>query len=159
EANYENEDTGVYFHLGLTIPRGKKAGSRPHVWFNMNFCRPRFFGREASSVLTAIACAIPLMIRGEDDEKITDVDDLGEAMLAQWNEGNEWACGAMRSMEGVTGVYPMPAKALENNWMWTYLRDGFAMGLFSDGIDVFAPSVMYLLHEGRAKSVAIWPNL
>jgi hypothetical protein len=125
----------------------------------MNFCRPRFFGREAASVLSAVTQALGLVIRDEEGGEVSGGKRTAEAMLAEWNRGNEWACGAMRAMEGISGIHPIPAKALENQWTWTFQRDDFAMTLFGEQIDVFVPRVMYVLHEGEAKSLAVWPNL
>ncbi|MBY0233035.1 MAG: hypothetical protein K2W96_27450, partial [Gemmataceae bacterium] len=166
EANYHNEDTGVYFHLSHREPdagaaKGKAAeeGGGPRLWFSINFCRPRFFGREARSVLAGVADDLGLMIHAEDGEAIEDGEELSEEMLRQWNQGNDWACRAILAMSGTTGLHPVPAKVLEECWLWTYQREQYAQGLFEAGSDVFVPRVMWLLHEGRAKSLAVWPNL
>jgi hypothetical protein len=168
EANYENEATGVYFHLTHRdgevedeASKGKTAADAtgPRLWFNINFCRPRFFGREASSVLDAVATDLGLIALTEDGEEI-DSEGIGEEMLDQWNRGNDWACRAILAMHGTgTGVHPFPAKALGDNWVWTYQREQMAEDLFDDDIDVFVPRVMYLRHEGKPRSLAVWPNL
>src|SRR5262249_34199248 len=139
EASYENETTGVYFHLTYREPeeeaeqKGKPAELRggPRIWFNINFCRPRFFGREAAQGLREIIAGLRLMIHSEAGDDITDPDRASEEMLAQWNRGNEWACRAILAMHGsATGIYPVPAEALMNYWDWSFNRDELAEDLF-----------------------------
>ncbi|MGL4553468.1 MAG: hypothetical protein ACRC33_20060 [Gemmataceae bacterium] len=162
QADYSNDDTGVYFSLTFSEPEGSDEKGKaedaggPHVWLNVNFCRPRSFGREASSVLTGITDGLSLRIHGEDGEQIDDPDDIGEEMLRQWNAGNDWACRALLAMKGTDPVYRLPATLLRGCWVWSYQK---LPHLYEDDIDVFVPAILFLKRGGELKTCAVWPNL
>lgn len=164
-ARYSNDDTGVYFQLTYYVPiasdeKGKSGDAAgPHVWMNVNFCRPRFFGREASSVLAGVADDLELMIHDEDGGTIDDGDAIAEEMLRQWNEGNDWACRAILAMSGATGIHSLPGDFLHNCWVWTYHREERNSDLFDDGHDVFVPKVMFVERGGELKTLVVYPNV
>src|SRR5262249_34968471 len=140
EADYHNEETGVYFRLshraGEAVDepsKGKTAADAtgPRLWFNMNFCRPRFFGREAFEELADVAEGMRLMVIADEGEEITEPGAVGEEMLRQWTRGNDWACRAILGIHGAgAGVHRFPAKALGDNWLWTYQRNDLADSLY-----------------------------
>src|SRR5262245_23861381 len=85
QASYSNEETGVYFSL-TWYPGGDEdedeegeerdpnrtshaMRSRPHVHFNMNYCRPHFFGLEADVELSGLARRLSLRVHDDQGDE------------------------------------------------------------------------------------------
>jgi hypothetical protein len=163
-VSWSNGETGVSFRLEYE-DRSEQAETEeakntpPHLFFNMNFFRPHIFGVEAELVLTRLVERFDLTVSDPQGDGMGEGEYSTEGFLRSWNTGNEWACRAMTQM-GRTNPFSLPRALNRAYWSWNFSKAEFAQDLWTfEDIDVFVPRIMFLAHEGRARSFCIFPNL
>src|SRR5262249_45535066 len=107
EVNYHNEETGVYFSFRYSPASDEpvdedepnRGTQKEHVWFNMNYFRPHFFGLEAADELDDFVQALDLTVSDPQAEGMGEGEFSREGFLRGWNAGNRFAHQASAQME------------------------------------------------------------
>lgn len=171
EANYHNEATGVYFHLTwypgqeeVEEPNAVEEAfrARPYAHFNMNFCRPSFFAREAAVELGSLVRRFSLAVN--DPQGHMEGDEYSEeGFVGGWSKSNAWAHKAVIASSGgraLAGKLTRPAEINRVFWAWNYNRDDTAEDLaMIDDIGAFVPQIMFYREGDEPRSFCIVPNL
>jgi len=156
QAFYRNEDTGVYFsfqHFGTEAGRAEET--EHSASFNLNYCRPNFFGLEAVSEVLDFVQRFQFSVhdpQGRDWEVGSFSED---AFLESWDRANAGACKMLMLREDPSRVWSLPKQQLEAIWRWNLNRQKRESELPED---VGVPKVVLGIHEGRIGSVALWPD-
>jgi len=158
---YRNKDTGVYFvfeysdTVTTNAPDLEDPASGHPLSFNINFCRPSFFGKEAEPELSAFIERFDLLV---DDPQI-DGMGVGEydstKFLYGWSKGNELGYQVLVQGEGANTIFTAPSLQLERIWRWNYERRRLQTQI---GEGCFVPRIFFLEVEGKAKSAVVWPD-
>jgi hypothetical protein len=155
-ASYFNQDTGVYFYFcyedeGANL---EEDDIPCFTSFNLNYCRPHFFGLEAEPEITAFAAKFGSSIN--DPQGADDGEYLPEDFLRIWNTANKWSYSTiLDSKQSPEVIYTRSTEELEAIWRWNYSRDRIYDDL---GIDLFVPRIMFALVDGNLKTMCIWPD-
>jgi hypothetical protein len=158
---YRNEDTGVYFvfeysdTVTTNAPDLEDGASSYQLSFNINYCRPSFFGTEAEPELNAFIERFDLLV---DDPQI-DGMGVGEYDTAKflygWSKGNELGYQAVMQGGGAKTIFTAPTSELERIWRWNLERRRLQTQI---GEGCFVPRIFFLELEGAAKSAVVWPD-
>lgn len=152
QAWYENEDSEVY--CSFQWSDGSEAEGEPAgASFNLNFYRPRVFGLEAEAEVGAFVRAFDLLVDDPQSDGMGEGEYAAEGFLRGWNRGNEFACQAIRQLQGPG--QSLPGAELERIWRWNRGRAALQEAL---GDEIFVPRIMLLLHEGEAKPAIAWTS-
>jgi hypothetical protein len=150
-AVYQNPDTGVYFFTSLRCERNlllqKNVASAA---FEINYCRPRFFGTEAEIELSALVAAFRPRIEDGQMRGMGEGPYSGEGFLSGWNFGNLFAVRTclLKSFE----LPSMPADTLSADWAWNYHLAECKWRNPS----CFVPTIAFFQIEGRPSRVVAW---
>ena len=157
QAYYRNEDTDVYFSFDYASgdPEAEET-SEERVSFNINFCRPHFFGLEAEREVRALVDHFSFRILDPQEGGMEEGEYTPEGFLRGWNAGNEFAYRAFLAMdEAPEAVDNWPTEELEAIWRWNYQEEGIQNRL---GDEVFVPRIMAIRVDEVLCSVAVWPD-
>ncbi len=174
---YRNEDTGVYFCFETPGPEdaaedkdavtehGADEGAgdglvSAGLSFNLNYFRPHYFGLEAEIELSALVQRFSLLVDDPQNEGVGRGSYSRAGFLRGWNAGNLVGHQAILSQMAKDGGSPakagadlLPAETLERAWTWNLHRSRLQTTL---GDDVFVPTIMFVRHEGRVKTLIVW---
>ena len=160
QAWYSNEATGVYFSFNLT--EGEEDSelapgtADANVAFNLNFYRPHIFGLEAEPEVRAFVNHFKLLVSDPQTEGVGDGPYSTEGFFRGWNHGNEFGCRAVAGQQGDQETpVTLPTADLERYWRWNYGVEAYQQAL---GESIFVAKIIFLLHEGAARSLAVWPD-
>jgi hypothetical protein len=82
---YENRDTGVYFFMRLRSARKLFRSSIVSAEFEINYCRPSYFGIEAEKVLSDFVAVFQPRIEDPQIQGMGEGPYSGEGFLSGWN--------------------------------------------------------------------------
>lgn len=165
EVHYSNPNTGVYFHFAYheagADSDNPNTGGRAHVYFNMNYFRPHYFGLEAETVLTPLVEAFKLTVDDPQADGMGQGDYSAEGFLRGWNSGNRFAAAAMRQLGGNTvGGLSLPMETNRRLWGWNFSReDLLETQHYVDLIDTYVPPIWLCQEAGQVKTFCLFPNL
>jgi hypothetical protein len=146
---YENRDTGVYFFMRLRSARKLFRSRIVCAEFEINYCRPSYFGIEAEMVLSDFVAVFQPRIEDHQIQGMGEGPCSREGFLGGWNFGNVFAA---RNVSPGHNVATMPADELRATWEWNYHRAERQRrnpGLFVLGI-------LFFRIEGHPCRVATW---
>ena len=151
---YWNEDTQVDFSVKLQTDRSFL--SREVVVsaeFEINYCRPSYFGIEAEREVGDFVATFRPRIEDDQMRGMGEGPYSREEFLSGWNFGNLFCLGRALSSDPDFPAATMPADALRAAWEWNYhlAKEKLAC-------PGFMPRIMFSDVEGRPSRVAIWPQ-
>jgi hypothetical protein len=153
QAVYQNETTGVYFVFDF---EGKTAESPHWVTFNLNYCRPHFFGLEAASEVEALIEHFEFGIDDPQSAGMANGPFSVNGFLKGWNQGNAFGYRAvLDSANSSDRPWTRPSKELEAIWKWNFERDRIQESLQDD---IFVPRVFWGTLDERLYSMVVWPD-
>ena len=155
QAWYQNDQTGVYFSFLAADPEKRgETEERSQPSFNMNLCRPHFFGLEAEPELSAFIRHFEVTVR--DPQAKSPGPFAVEMFVSNWNSSNEFGYKALlASREALTKVRARPSAELEAIWRWNYGLPRIQAEL---GTGTFVPRIVWMNVEGVLNSAAVWPD-
>lgn len=168
EIWYENQETGVYFSLGLganppteediTEPIRNAGFQWTGLSFNMNYFRPSVFGLEAATELDALVKEFDFVV----DDPQNDGMGLGAfskaAFIRGWNAGNSFAISAMKTQEGeelVNRVQLLPSAEIKAIWEWNYNRRELQKEI---GPEIYVAKITTMRMNGSFGTLAVWSD-
>jgi hypothetical protein len=118
---YENRDTGVYFFMRLrrTKKLFRSSSSIVSAAFEINYCRPSYFGVEAEKVLSDFVAVFQPRIEDPQMHGMGGGPYSREGFLSGWNFGNVFAA---RNALLDRNIVSMPSDELRATWEWNYHR-------------------------------------
>ncbi|MCJ2052207.1 hypothetical protein [Methylobacterium sp. J-070] len=153
EFIYKNKETGVYFAFRFT-ENGKKIFRKSLIngHFNINYCRPSFFGLEAQQELSSIVAALPCKIHDPQMHGMENGPYTNEGFLRGWNFGNRFAVQAILS-QSKHKIWSLPTARLHETWRWNYELPARSAQY---GERQFLPRIMYFGISHAAQTVIVW---
>lgn len=121
----------------------------------INYFRPRFFGVEAETEITALIAAFQPKIEDPQMQGMGTGPYSPEGFLRGWNAGNEFAVKAILSQEQTARLAYLPRVQLHDSWAWNYSR---ALRQARAGEAQFIPMVMFFAIDGEICTGAVWPE-
>lgn len=155
QAWFANDDTGVYFSF-IIGHQSDEAEDDYDVAFNINYFRPRYFAIEAEPHVKNLVERFGLTVFDPQVSGMGEGSYSTELFFRGWNAGNEFGVSAILSQRGPEEpVYTLPSAKLTEAWRWNLSRSARQQEV---GNRKFVPLVMFFDIEGRATTVAIWPD-
>jgi hypothetical protein len=155
EVLYENPATEVRFVISLQPGRNLLLQRTVvSAEFEINYCRPSYFGIEAEIELSAFMAAFQPRIHDAQMRGMEEGPYSGAGFLSGWNFGNLFGARVAVSKENSGfGITPMPAEKLRAAWAWNHRRAEEAERLDNRR---FVPTITFFTVEGRPSSVVVW---
>jgi len=147
---YENRDTGVYFFMRLRSARKLFRSRIVSAEFEINYCRPSYFGIEAEMVLSDFIAVFQPRIEDHQIQGMGEGPYSREGFLNGWNFGNVFA--ARNALSPGHNIATMPADQLRATWEWNYHRAERQRR--NPGL--FVPGIVFFRIEGRPCRVVTW---
>ncbi|MBK8207632.1 MAG: hypothetical protein IPK87_12725 [Planctomycetes bacterium] len=163
EAYYANEDTGVYFVFDWTPSDTEAFEDDPDsiqydVSFNMNYCRPSFFGMEAAPELGAFLDRFPSRVNDPQVDGMREGSSFSDEGFKQgWDAGNLFGVKAL-TRQGRAGqdATCLTRERLHSIWRWNFNRKQIQQAV---GEGIFVPIIMPMQHVGGIHTIAVWGDL
>lgn len=152
EVAYHNPDTGVDFHFRGSPPAGDPEGRKiASGHFNINYCRPSFFGLEAEVELSAFDARFkPQIVDPQSADGSVMKPYSSESFLRAWNAGNIFGTAAVRKRPS----YTLAAASLQRAWQWNYQR---AERQSRSDLH-YVPGIFPIDARGTAALAVVWPE-
>lgn len=156
EVLYEHPHTEVRFLISLRTGRNfLLQRTVVSAEFEINYCRPSYFGIEAELELSAFVAAFRPRIQDAQMRGMDEGPYSGEGFLSGWNFGNLFGARVAVSKDNPSlGITPMPAEKLRAAWAWNHRRAEESARLANRR---FVPTIRFFTVEGRPSSVVVWP--
>ncbi|MGN6671303.1 MAG: hypothetical protein ACTHJ4_07185 [Candidatus Nucleicultricaceae bacterium] len=148
QAWYENEATGVYFSFNV--------GDEYDLEFNINFCRPHYFGLEAAKELSEFFINFPSTIIDPQAENTTEKFDE-QSFLNNWLNHNTFACRAAKPQLCLSKYKPLSTSLLDQFWKWNYSIDNLVYTTLSN-LDVYISPLHLYQESNLIKPLSFWPD-
>ena len=156
QAFYQNDVTGVYFSFDWNDPstQADEGEQSYSVAFNINYCRPSFFGLEAEPEVTAFVKAFGFAVEDPQMNGMGHGPYDDALFLSGWNVGNAFGVeGVFRGRRHEAPPPTRPTAELHRIWAW---NAGVAKRQKELGEDVFVPRIMFGRFAGRLASLFVW---
>ena len=117
--------------------------------FEINYCRPSYFGIEAEMELSTLMNAFQPRVEDPQMRGMGEGPYSREGFLSGWNFGN-----VICVQGGVSGKHSfksMPADELRAAWEWNY-----ELAERQRNTSLFVPMIMFFRIEGRPRRVIVW---
>jgi hypothetical protein len=153
---YEHPDTGVCFLVKLR--RGRNALLQQTVVaaeFEIAWGRPRYFGVEAETELSAFVATFRPRIFDSQMHGMGEGPYSGEGFLKGWNFGNVFSIGGALPRLAEFGVETMPADVVRAVWAWNYRRPERSETYERSA---YVPGIGFVSIDGRLGRAAVWPH-
>jgi hypothetical protein len=147
---YNNEDTGVYFFIRLRTAGRLFQTNVVSAEFEINYCRPSFFGIEAEQVLSDFVEAFQPRIEDPQMQGMGDGPYSRDGFLRGWNFGNVFA--ARNALSPGSNIVPMPRDKLHGAWEWNYHR----AERVRRNPNLFLPGISFFRIESLPSRVVVW---
>lgn len=156
QAVYLNESTGVYFSFQYPGTEGQRAEVRERsASFNLNYCRPNFFGLEAVAEVLSFVRHFQFTVDDPQGGNWAAGSFTEDIFLDSWNDGNAAACRVLMLREEPSRIWSLPRPQLEAIWRWNFNRQKREATL----PEYFGvPRIVLAIHEGKIGSMALWPD-
>lgn len=153
---YENPNTEVRFVISLRPGRSLLLQlTIVAAEFELNYCRPSYFGIEAEIELSAFMAAFQPRIHDAQMRGMEEGPYSGEGFLSGWNFGNLFGARVAVSKDNPNlGITSMPAEKLRAAWAWNHRRAEESERLDNRR---FVPTITFFTVEGQPSSVVVWP--
>jgi hypothetical protein len=157
EVLYENPHTEVRFVLSLRPGRSLLLQRTVvSAEFELNYCRPSYFGIEAELELSAFMAAFQPRIHDAQMRGMGEGPYSREGFLSGWNFGNLFGARVAVSKDDASfGITSIPAEKLRAAWTWNHRKAEESVRLANRR---FVPTIRFFTVEGRPSSVVIWPR-
>lgn len=155
EALYQSVATGVHFMFSFFGEARQGTGeSRAQASFNLNFCRPRSFGAEASIVLKSFVEHFGFAVRDPQAEYHGRFSK--DRFLDSWNRGNEMICRTLLNQpNNREKLLTRPTSELEGIWRWNYRCGRIQADL---GSTILVATIAWMKIDGVLYSCSMWPD-
>ncbi|MDP1752572.1 MAG: hypothetical protein Q8L22_24245 [Reyranella sp.] len=158
QANYFNDDTGVYFNFAWTdsATHVEEDGEFHPAYFNLNYFRPSYFILEAEGEVSAFVKAFDLVVHDPQMHGMGKGEYDVALLHSGWNAGNQSAYDMLLEMpEQRSGVFTLPTAIVRQAWRWNYELE---VRRESAGPTRFAPRIVLLEVEGQAGTAMVWAD-
>ena len=157
QAWYSNEDTGVYFSFDW-IENDEPLevadkGRRNAASFNMNYCRPEFFGLEAEPEVRSFVEHFGASLYDPQTEGMGEGPYSSEGFLRGWGVGNRFGVQVLVSRAGPSAAKTLPSAELERIWTWNLGRRELQAQLDDS---VFVAKIFLFELDRKVHSFIVW---
>jgi hypothetical protein len=157
EILYGNPDTRVGFTFRYHTSRFPLLRKKIHrAEFEINYCRPSFFGLEAEIELTVLVAEFAPKIEDPQIEGMGEGPYLPEGFLRGWNFGNRFSFHCMLSEDPDYKFRTMPQSKVRAAWDWNYRPAEWTEKVHDWP---FVPHIGVLEVDGSPRLSAVWPPM